>query len=223
MSDDVQDEIRSFAPAAELMPGVILIHDIQDFPRLKPVYITSTGLGGLGTSLEELSEMDINFHDKFFSDYDLTQILEKVNELVQSKDSSETLTFFQQLKMKGQKNSNWFVGSMRIFHQNDEGIPTHVVCGVFPVEQMRHIPNKAEKLIAENNFFRSNLEKFQSLGNRTREVLRLVALGRSSAEIAHELEISVDTVNTHRKNIKKKLNISTSYEFAEYAHAFDLI
>jgi DNA-binding CsgD family transcriptional regulator len=47
-------------------------------------------------------------------------------------------------------------------------------------------------------------------------VLRLVALGKSSCEIADELFISIETVNTHRKLIKQKLGIS-------YAHAFDVI
>ncbi|NJW52522.1 helix-turn-helix transcriptional regulator [Salinimicrobium sp. CDJ15-91] len=88
---------------------------------------------------------------------------------------------------------------------------------------MKHIQNKAERLLAENKFFKENLGKFLSLGNRAKEVLRLVALGKSSGEIAHELNISTDTVNTHRKNIKKKLGISSTYEFTEYAHAYDLI
>jgi DNA-binding CsgD family transcriptional regulator len=50
-----------------------------------------------------------------------------------------------------------------------------------------------------------------------------VALGKSSCEIANELFISVETVNTHRKLIKLKLDISTTYEFTQYAYAFDLI
>ncbi|NJY62711.1 helix-turn-helix transcriptional regulator [Salinimicrobium sp. CDJ15-81-2] len=61
------------------------------------------------------------------------------------------------------------------------------------------------------------------MGKRAKEVLRLVALGKSSSEIAEELNISTETVNTHRKNIKKKLGISTTYEFTEYARAYDLI
>ncbi|WP_241530150.1 LuxR C-terminal-related transcriptional regulator [Christiangramia flava] len=34
--------------------------------------------------------------------------------------------------------------------------------------------------------------------------------------------MSFDTVNTHRKNIKEKLKITSNYGFAQYAQAFDL-
>lgn len=115
------------------------------------------------------------------------------------------------------------MGSLRIFHQDEHENPTHLVTVAFPINQMKHIPHKAERLLAENEFFRENLHKFLALGNRSKEVLRLVALGKSSGEIAQELKISVETVHTHRKNIKKKLGISTTYDFTEYAHAYDLI
>lgn len=223
MDTEIRKKIEEFAPAAELMPGVIIIHDITDLPNLKPVYMSSAGLKGLGITMEELSKMHGSFHKKFFNNMEMTELLEKMEILLKTKDATETFAFFQQVKLKDQESPVWFIGSVRIFQQDEDGNPTHVVCCVFPVEQMKHIPNKAERLLAESNFFRKNLEKFNSLGKRAREVLRLVALGKSSAEIANELSISVDTVNTHRKNIKKKLNISTNYEFTEYAHAFDLI
>ncbi len=38
------------------------------------------------------------------------------------------------------------------------------------------------------------------------DVLQLVALGRSSAEIAPLLFISKETVKSHRKNMRRKLN-----------------
>jgi DNA-binding NarL/FixJ family response regulator len=43
------------------------------------------------------------------------------------------------------------------------------------------------------------------LTSREKEVLRLVAEGRSIKEIATELEVSAKTVETHRANISNKL------------------
>ncbi|MDT0690295.1 helix-turn-helix transcriptional regulator [Salegentibacter sp. F188] len=115
------------------------------------------------------------------------------------------------------------MASCRIFFKDREGNPSHTITVAIPIDQLKHIPNKAQRFLEESKFFRSNLSKFISLGSRAKEVLRLVALGKSSSEIAEELFTSVETVQTHRKLIKQKLDISSSYEFTLYAHAYDLI
>ena len=48
--------------------------------------------------------------------------------------------------------------------------------------------------------------------NRERDVIRLLILDYSSKEIAEKLFISSKTVDTHRRNILKKLNISSTGE-----------
>ena len=52
---------------------------------------------------------------------------------------------------------------------------------------------------------------------REREVLRLVAEGKISKEIAGHLQISVNTVETHRNNIMHKLGVHTVGELIRYA------
>lgn len=49
----------------------------------------------------------------------------------------------------------------------------------------------------------------QALSEREREVLRLVAVGHTSAEIATRLSLSVQTVNTHIRNIYRKLHVKS--------------
>lgn len=222
MESTFKEKLKAFSSCAELMPGVVIIHEIGA-SSIKTIYMSSRGLNQLGTTLEALSEMGSKYHERFFNNEDMEDFMIKLRKLLQSRDPNETFTFFQQVKFKDREDWVWHIASLRIFHQNSEGIPTHVVTVAFPMDRMKHIPNKAERLLAENKFFKENLSKFLSLGNRAKEVLRLVALGKSSGDIARELNISVDTVNTHRKNIKKKLGISTTYEFTEYAHAYDLI
>ncbi|MFA6947163.1 MAG: LuxR C-terminal-related transcriptional regulator [Pedobacter sp.] len=50
-----------------------------------------------------------------------------------------------------------------------------------------------------------------------------MALGKSSAEASKELYISRGTVDIHRKNIRKKLEINLYFELCQYARSFDLI
>lgn len=222
MVDHFEEKLELFSACAELMPGEVIIHELgeKDF---RTVYMSSRGLDQLGVTLQELSAMGSKYHERFFNNEDMEDFMVKLRQLLQKKDPLETFTFFQQVKFKDREDWVWHIGSIRIFHQAQDGTPTHTVTVSFPVDRMKHIPNKAERLLAENQFFKQNLHKFLNMGKRAKEVLRLVALGKSSAEIAQELNISIETVNTHRKNIKKKLGISTTYEFSEYARAYDLI
>jgi two-component system, NarL family, response regulator NreC len=55
------------------------------------------------------------------------------------------------------------------------------------------------------------------LSAREREVLQLIAEGRSTKDIAVSLYISVKTVETHRKNIMEKANLHTVADLTKYA------
>ena len=56
-----------------------------------------------------------------------------------------------------------------------------------------------------------------SLGPREREVLQLVAEGKSSKEVANLLDLSVYTVETHRARVMQKLNLRGIPELILYA------
>jgi two-component system response regulator NreC len=55
------------------------------------------------------------------------------------------------------------------------------------------------------------------LSEREVDVLRLIALGNTNAEIAEQLYLSVRTVETHRSHIQQKLRRSTRAELVGYA------
>jgi two-component system response regulator NreC len=55
------------------------------------------------------------------------------------------------------------------------------------------------------------------LSAREVEVLRLIALGHTSVEIARQLHLSPRTVETHRARIHRKLELTTRAELVRYA------
>jgi two-component system response regulator NreC len=55
------------------------------------------------------------------------------------------------------------------------------------------------------------------ISGREREILQLVAEGRSSKEMAASLFVSVKTIETHRKQIMDKLNLHSVAELTKYA------
>ena len=61
------------------------------------------------------------------------------------------------------------------------------------------------------------------LTERELDVLRLIALGHTNAEIGSQLYLSVRTVETHRAHIQQKTRRSTRAELVRYAIDHDLI
>ena len=57
----------------------------------------------------------------------------------------------------------------------------------------------------------------EQLTNREQTILLQLAQGKSNKDVAQELDISVRTVETHRKNIKRKLGISSTAGLTRYA------
>ncbi len=77
-------------------------------------------------------------------------------------------------------------------------------------------PDIAATLVADVRE-RSTDSKEQPLARREREVLRLIAEGERSTEIATQLNIAVATVEVHRRNISRKLGLHTVAELTRYA------
>ena len=61
------------------------------------------------------------------------------------------------------------------------------------------------------------------LTQREREVLRLLALGHTNAEIGNRLHISVRTVETHRAHLQSKLNTANRADLVRHARERGLV
>jgi two-component system, NarL family, invasion response regulator UvrY len=62
-----------------------------------------------------------------------------------------------------------------------------------------------------------------TLSNREYQVMRLLAAGLKSTEIAEQLAVSVNTVNTYRIRILEKMKMESNVELARYAVDHGLI
>lgn len=60
-------------------------------------------------------------------------------------------------------------------------------------------------------------DSYHLLTDREREVLQLLAEGRSNKEVASILDVGVSTVETHRANLMQKLNLHNTAEIVLYA------
>ena len=205
---------------ANTLPGVVIIHDLTG----AVVWMSDRGLKQLGITQQGVSSLSSSeYYRQFFNEEDAKDYVPKVLGLLHRNNNDELCTFFQQVRFKPDADWTWHMSSVMIWMRDEQGMPLYTITMAFPVDAMHHMHTKAERLLQENNFLRKNINKYASLSQRERDVLKLLALGKSSVETSDELFIALNTVETHRKNIRRKLETTSYYELCQYARAFDLI
>ena len=84
-------------------------------------------------------------------------------------------------------------------------------------------PEMSRKTMIDVGKGTTKRELLDTLSPRQREVLRLIALGRTTKQIAQELAISVKTVETHRAQLMERLGIRDVAGLVRYAILVGLI
>jgi DNA-binding NarL/FixJ family response regulator len=129
------------------------------------------------------------------------------------------------------KSAHWLLFSDEL---SDDFLRTFVInCNAFSVvfkDSSKEEISSAIDLTLRNERFICNRASNQLLGRRStmdlqdnvlttteKEILHLLALGKTTKEIAAERFSSIHTITTHRKNIFRKLEVNTVYEATKYA------
>ena len=119
---------------------------------------------------------------------------------------------------------------MLSMHDSREYISTSVLRGargyILKDVSTEEIVEAIETVAAGDTYFSSGVsdalmerranEGAVPLTAREQDVLRLLAAGKSNRDIADALGIAAGTVETHRKNLKKKLGIATTAGLTRY-------
>jgi len=84
-------------------------------------------------------------------------------------------------------------------------------------------PETSRKTLLEYGKGTTKRDQLANLSPRQREVLRLIAEGRTTKQIAQTLEISVKTVETHRSQLMERLDIHDVAGLVRYAIIVGLI
>lgn len=103
---------------------------------------------------------------------------------------------------------------------NKEAEPTEVIRAVRTVHRGQVYLSTAMTSNVLGRAFRGEAETIdpiETLTDRQLEIFRLTGQGLTASQIAKRLHISVHTVETHRENIKRKLDASTAGELTRLA------
>jgi len=216
----VAEAVGKVAASADLHPAVTIIHNLfTDSVE----YMSDLGLQLLNTTLEEVKALGPAYSNTFFNAADAPNYLPVLYGLVQSLDPKASVSFFQQVRTAAGGDFAWYLSTTRVLLREPGGPPLLLITTACPVDPQHHLTHKLSRLLEENNFLRRHAVAFASLTTREREVLRHLSLGLTAPEIASALFLAPQTVQTHRRNIRHKLNASSAFELGQYARAFDLI
>jgi len=81
-------------------------------------------------------------------------------------------------------------------------------------------PEIAEKLLMQPE---SDKSAHEDLSNREFEIFKMLALGKTTTQIAEELFLALTTVSTHRHRIMAKLALNTNSDLTRYAITHQII
>lgn len=145
-------------------------------------------------------------------------------------DVHSTMTFFNEdpngvflkpYKVKVHDHTwRWTYSVSKALDFSDNGEPNLILSLVFDIDSLLEQAyfNKHQPISLQ--FKESNTELYNKLTHREIEILKLIGEGMSSKEIAKQTNISQKTVETHRGNIRFKLNATNSAELVKFALIF---
>lgn len=115
-------------------------------------------------------------------------------------------------------SDNWrlFLGISNVSVWSDTDLPLEIITCAIDLSERFAKFNRIENLLEENAQLRSKL-KLDILSKRETELLELVVAGLSSRQIAKQKNISYHTVETHKKNIHKKLQVTNIIDLVKFA------
>ncbi len=205
----------------DLVPGAIIVHDIH---ALQITYMNTWGCEVLGHSMDEINAMGEEYYKKFFLPDETRWFIPGMLNYFQREDHSSLYSFFHQVRTGPKMEFSWYYAVCKFLRRdNDLHKPKELIMVVNPVSGMGVMANKVNKLLDENVFVAKNYKYFALLSKREKEIIRLLAEGKSSSDIADLLFISTHTVQTHRKNINNKLELNSFADLVHFAIAFELV
>ena len=216
----INHKIEEIIPYLEKLPAVVTIHNIHTW-HLQ--HMNNNGLKHLGISLPELLEMGNDYYRRFFNPDESKDYVPKILGMLERNNNGEMISYFQQVRSSENAKYKMWLSSTKVYLLGDDGKPLLTLTVSIPVDSEHNISSKVDRLLEENNYLHINKNSFAALTHREKVILCMMAQDKTSLEMAAKLFISEDTVKTHRRNIKKKINANNHYDVMKFAQAFDIL
>lgn len=191
---------------------------LNDSNNLELVAANRSHTEQLGYQVDEIHEMGLEFldrcvHPKSLAVYPL--LLQRSKQ-----QSSSVFTFIHHILYRTPKPDYTPV----ITFTKPTNLPGGLSICLSPLpHNFGSMVDKINQVIEVDDFKLKNFSRFRCLTPRERDILGLLSHGYNNPQISEQLGISRQTVETHRKKLKAKLDIRSFRDLMRYALAFDLV
>jgi LuxR family transcriptional regulator len=204
----------------DYIPGNVMV---QDLGNLTNTYMNKRGCEILKHSSEELEALGPEYFSKFFPAEEIELLKVDIGAFVKANDPSATYSFFQRVRPDQDASYKWYFTTTQFYPGIGADKCKQLMHIAIEVNDCTYAARKANYICEQDQFVRKNFARFNSLSKREKEIIKLIVDGNSSYNISSELFISVHTVNNHRKNIVRKLDVKCLSELIRFATAFFII
>lgn len=204
----------------DYIPGNVMV---QDLSTLTNTYMNRSGCNILRQSKEELALLGPQYFARFFPPEETVIIKSELFRFLQQKDESKVYSFFQRVRPNADTAYKWYLTSTKFYPDLDRSNNLQLMHVSIEVGDTCYAAKKMNYLCQQNEFIQQNFVKYNTLTRREKEIIGMIAEGRSSFTISEQLFISRHTVNNHRKNILRKLQVRTVSELIKFALTFDML
>lgn len=204
-----KEQIQFYKSFFASMECVLFIYDVASNNLL---WINDYHKKVIGEKLS-LGEIQPETIKKYFHQDDI-ELYDEVKSYFEKKKRGSYSCFHKIVSSDGE--SKWVYTNLKIFRKTSDN-KTIELLG-FSVDFSNDLNNnKHTNKVLKEKLKKANVKVIDIISKRELEVIKFFANGYKTKEIAEELDISFHTVNNHRKNILKKLdlrNIAAMVNFA---------
>lgn len=122
-----------------------------------------------------------------------------------------------------------FIEQALVVETNAEGYPLLFLCFLYDISHLK-IPSASlvittpeHKLMWNYDYTRNRLDRVSPITKKAREIINMLACGKSTKSIAQQLGLSRHTVDTHRRNLLAKTKCKDTTAMITYCKMVGLI
>lgn len=209
----------SIETIGDYLPGNVLVTNLT---KLATVYMNNSGCNILKHSVEDLAEQGPEYFQNFFVPDEINKVVSTYLGMQKNQEKAGIYNFVHRVKAQDESSYKWYFASAKLMYTPDQVESDNIILIVNEVNSLGTIAKKINSVLEESDWMKKNFTKFCRLTPKEKEIISLLVLGNNNAAISYILLISKLTVNTHRRNIKHKLEIKTFSELYKFAAAFGL-
>ncbi len=210
------DELKKVCDASPQMVTILEMHQYT----YSMVHCNKSAYAFLGVNEEVVTTLGYSYILKLIHPDNISAVYRLVKYFKNPDNFNKifSYTFY----LNSSNGWEWTYASVQPASFNDDGSVKYMIGVGCSINDMMKTKEQFKSFRKNLHFFEDNLDKYVSLTDREKEILKLITEENSSNEIAEKLSISPYTVDTHRKNLIDKLEVKSSIGLAKYAYLFNL-